>query len=134
MSKALKQNDRSKKGPRECRNLNVIKVDVPRRPTKIGRPDTFFEPPRISKKKRGLCLNESLSAATSLPQVRVVASKRRKFNIEGGAAVPQGCDKFLNLGGTPTCQVCQFQPANFLAPTCQLFSPNLPTYHPCNLN
>ena len=43
MSKAPMRKDRSEKDPRDSKNLNVIKVEVPRRSTKIGRPDAYFE-------------------------------------------------------------------------------------------
>ena len=50
-----------------------------------------------------------------------------------GEAISRVAINFWIWGGTPTCQLCQFQPANFSAPTCQLFSPNLPTFHRCKL-
>ena len=90
MSKALKQKDRSDKGPRENRNLNVIKVDVPRRSTKIGRPDAFFAHQKIVKKKRGLSVFQDSSALGTNPlHLGTLASKRKKTEKTGGEEVQE---------------------------------------------
>ena len=84
------RNDRSEKGPRDNRNLNVIKVDVPRRSTKIGRPDAFFEHQKIVKKKRGLSVfHDSSALGTNHLQLGSLASKRKKTDNTGGEEVQE---------------------------------------------
>ena len=65
--------------------MNVIKVDVPPRSTKIGSPDAFFEQQKISKRKRGLSfIHDSSALGTNLLLVRSLASKRKKSDNIGG--------------------------------------------------